>query len=202
MAKTKHNPIAHELITGYIKSLPPWSKKICEKLRNVILKSDPHLIEDWKWGPNYYSNGMVCGYVAHQKFVNFVFFQGALLKDQKKILLKNTGTLHNRHLRYTDVAQVDEDVLLTYLFEAIDNNKKGKKLIQAKDKTVVIPTKVKKQFTTHGVLKLFESMNYARKKELLLWISYAKREETKQKRIGRVIELVKKKMSLVDLYKK
>jgi hypothetical protein len=182
MAKTKHNPNASVEIDTYIEALPAWSKKICNKLRGIALKADTSIIEDWKWGPNYYCHGMLCGFAAHQKFVNFVFFQGALLKDKKKILKHNEGSLHNRHIKYTDVKEIDEDVLLAYLFEAIDNNTKGNKLLVTKDKTILIPADVKKVFSLHGVLKIFENMTFSRRKEYMFWINSAKREVTRTQR--------------------
>jgi uncharacterized protein YdeI (YjbR/CyaY-like superfamily) len=202
MAKTKHNPNASVEIDRYVEALPAWSKKICEKLRNIALKADASIIEDWKWGANYYCDGMLCGFAAHQKFVNFVFFQGALLKDKKKILKQNEGSLHNRHIRYTDVKEINEDVLLVYLFEALDNNKKGNRLLVTKDKTIPIPADVKKVFLQHGVLENYENMNFSRRKEYMYWINSAKREETRTKRINLSVEMVRKKQGVMDKYSK
>ncbi|HKC67028.1 MAG TPA: YdeI/OmpD-associated family protein [Bacteroidia bacterium] len=202
MAKTKHNPNASVEIDNYIAALPAWSKKICQKLRIIALQADKEIIEDWKWGPNYYCKGMVCGMAAHQKFVNFVFFQGALLKDKKKVLKKHEGTLHNRHIRYTDVSQVNEELLLEYLFEAIDNNKAGKKLLVTKSKVISIPADIKKSFSKQGVLKDFEDMNFSRRKEYMYWINSAKREETRTKRITTAIEMIRKKQGVMDKYTK
>ncbi len=55
---------AKERIDEYIRELPEFSKSICAKLRQVIFKAQPHIAQDWKWGPNYqYPKGiMVCGY--------------------------------------------------------------------------------------------------------------------------------------------
>jgi uncharacterized protein YdeI (YjbR/CyaY-like superfamily) len=145
---------------------------------------------------------MLCGFAAHQKFVNFVFFQGALLKDKKKILKHNEGSLHNRHIKYTDVKEIDEDVLLAYLFEAIDNNTKGNKLLVTKDKTILIPADVKKVFSLHGVLKIFENMTFSRRKEYMFWINSAKREVTRTQRINLATEMIRKNKGLMDKYTK
>lgn len=197
----KHNVNASSEIDNYIDSLPTWSKNICQKLRSIALRSDPAIIEDWKWGPNYYLNGMVCGFAAHKKFVNFVFFQGSLLKDKKKLLIRNPNTLHNAHFKFTDAKEINEDLLLEYIFEAIDNNKKGKKLVAAKDKTVAVPAPIKKTFSQYGVLKNFENLNYARRKEIILYIKDAKKEETRQRRTNRAIEVLKKNQGIIDQYR-
>lgn len=202
MAAPKHIADAPLKIDEYIASLPDWSARICVRLREIVLKSDPKLIEDWKWGPNYYLEGMVCGFAGFQKFVNFVFFQGAQLKDKKKILLSNPGTLHNRHLRISDVREIDEELLLTYLIEAIDINKKGKKLINSTDKTVVVAGDIKKEFKAAGLLGYFENLAYSHRKEYIRWIEEAKKPETRANRIAKAIEKLSAREMMHAKYKK
>ncbi|MFL5754641.1 MAG: DUF1801 domain-containing protein [Bacteroidia bacterium] len=192
MAKVKHNPEAPVLISEYIDGMPSFAKAICTRLRTLILSADPGLTEDWKWGPNYYKNGMVCGFAAFQKHVNFVFFQGALLKDKKKLFASNEAALKTRTIRFTDVKQINEEIVLEYLFEAIDNNTKGLKVKIPKNRKVVIPSDVKKAFSKAAILKAFEKMSYSRKNIFMAWIEQAKREETRVKRIEHCIEKMKK----------
>ena len=59
---TKVHPNAKQEIDAYIEEMQPFAKAICKKLRSIILKADPSIQEDWKWGPHYSGNGMVCGY--------------------------------------------------------------------------------------------------------------------------------------------
>ena len=196
MAKVKHNPDAASLIDKGISELEPFAQVICKHLRKLILSTDPELIEDWKWGPNYYLNGMVCGFWGFKKHVSFVFFQGSLLKDKKKILLENSGNVHNRHIKFTDVSQINDDVILEYVFEAIDNNRKGLKILETKDKTIDIPDDVAKLFKKAKVLSYFESLAFSHRKEYIQWIESAKKEETKTKRIQQAIEKLADKQGL------
>jgi uncharacterized protein YdeI (YjbR/CyaY-like superfamily) len=202
IAKVKHNPDAPALIDEGISQMEPFAQNICKKLRKIILSADPEIIEDWKWGPNYYLNGMVCGFWGFKKHTTLTFFQGALLKDPKMILKQNPGNVHNRHLTFTDVHQVDEEAILELLFDAIDNNKKGIKIIAAKDKTVEIPDDVKKSFKAAKVLTYFESLAYSHRKEYTMWITDAKKEETRLKRIHQAIEKLASKQMMHDKYKK
>ena len=202
MAKVKHNPNAGALIDDGISKLEPFAQVICKRLRQLILSSDPEIIEDWKWGPNYYLNGMVCGYWGFKKHVSFVFFQGSLLKDKKKILIENPGNVHNRHIKFTDVKQIDDKVILEYLFEAIDNNRKGLKIIETKDKTIVTPVDAEKAFKKAKVLAYFDSLAFSHRKEYIQWIESAKKEETRTKRIEQAIEKLLDKQSIHAKYKK
>jgi len=202
MAKVKHNPNAAELIDEGISKLEPFAQVICKHLRKLILSADPEMIEDWKWGPNYYLNGMVCGYWGFKKHVSFVFFQGSLLKDKKKILQENPGNVHNRHIKFTDVKQIDDKVILEYLFEAIDNNRKGLKITETKDKTIIVHEDVAKVFKKYKVLAYFDSLAFSHRKEYIQWIESAKKEETRTKRIEQAIDKLKDKQGLNDRYKK
>lgn len=187
MAKTVRRADAPGQIDTYIASLPAWSKAICERLREIILESDPKIIEDWKGGPNYYKNGMICGFAAFSRHVNFVFFKGVAMKDRKKLFEPDDGNVQTRRIRLTDIKQIDESIVLEYLMEAIDNNIKGVK-IAVKDKAVEIPADVKKAFRTEGVLKYFESCAYSHRKEWIRWIESAKKKETRVSRIERAAE--------------
>lgn len=202
IAKVKHNPDAPALIDEGISQMEPFAQKICKKLRKIILSADPEIIEDWKWGPNYYLNGMVCGFWGFKKHASLVFFQGSLLKDEKKILIANPGNVHNRHIKYTDVKQIDEELVLEYLFEAIDNNRKDIKITAAKDKTVIVPDDVKKSFKLAKVLTYFESLAYSHRKEYMMWIMDAKKIETRLKRINQAIEKLASKQMMHDKYKR
>ncbi len=200
--KVKHNPDASRLIDEGIASAEPFAQAICKKLRSIIFKAEPGIIEDWKWGPNYYKAGMVCGFWYFKKHCTFVFYQGALLKDKKKVLLKNEGNLQNRHLKFTDVNQIDEKLLIEYITEAVINNEKGLKITEAKDKTVNIPSDFKKLLIKHKALKNFEAMSYSRRKDYVQWIEGAKLESTKIKRMDQAIEKIIQKQGLNDKYLK
>lgn len=202
IAKVKHNPDAPVLIDEAISEMKPFAKAICKKLRKLILSADPAMIEDWKWGPNYYLSGMVCGYWGFEKFVTLNFFQGALLKDPYKILKMNEGNVRARHLKFTDVKDIEEDVILEYIMETIDNNLKGHIIRETKDKTVVIPDDVKNAFSKAKLLSYFESLAYSHRKEYMMWINDAKKEETRIKRIGQAIEKLASKEMMHDKYKK
>ena len=202
MAKVKHNPDAKFLIDDSITKAEPFAQDICNKLRAIIFTAEPNMIEDWKWGPNYFKNGMVCGFWYFKKHVTFTFFQGVLLKDKHKVLQENQGNLHNRHIKFTDVKEVNERLLIEYIKEAVANNVKGIKITEAKDKAVVIPSDFKKLLTKNKILKSFEEMTYYRRKDYVQWIEEAKQQETRIKRMNQALEKIKVNQGLNDKYMK
>lgn len=191
MKITKHRSDADVLITEYIDQQADFAKLICVKLRGIILSSDKSIIEDWKWGPNYYADGMVCGFGAFKRHVSLVFFQGALLKDEKKILVANPGNIHNRHIRLTDVSQIKSSIIKGFIKESIRNNRLGKKVGNI-TKEIEIPQELITALKKKKLLSKFENLTYYKRKEFTNWYLTAKREDTRTKRLAKIVEMVSK----------
>jgi hypothetical protein len=202
MAKVKYHPNAKAMIDEGIKGAEPFARAICHKLREIIFKAEPTIIEDWKWGPNYYKDGMVCGFWYFKHHVTFTFFQGAMLKDEKNVLQVNSGNINNRHLKFTDIKQINERLLIQYLREAVNNNQKGLKIIQSADKTVVIPADLKKLMVKNKVLVHFEDLSYSKRKDYVQWVEAAKQDETRMRRMLQAVDKLKLSLGLNDHYNK
>jgi uncharacterized protein YdeI (YjbR/CyaY-like superfamily) len=199
----KHNPQASLLITESIEMMEPFAQAICTKLRLILNTHFPELIEDWKWGPNYYLEGMVCGFWGFKKHASLVFFNGATLKDPKKILQHQSTTKNNRHIRYRDISEVDEKVVVAYVKEAIQLNKSGVKRSKPdeKEKIVEIHPEFKKALQNAKLLAKFNALTYYKKKELTEWINTAKREETRLARIDKSVTMIEEGRSVNDKYR-
>ncbi len=193
----KHNPDATVLISEYIHTMPEWSKAICIKLRNIIHKADPKMIEDWKWGPNFFHHGMVCGFGTFKKHVAFVFFQGAQLKDDKKILTEGENNAHNRRINFKDISEIKEKVLMAYIKEAVQLNVTGNAMQFSKAATTEIetPEDLQKEIDANALTEYFDMLAFTHRKEYIQWVIEAKKEETRKNRILKTIDLLKKKLS-------
>jgi uncharacterized protein YdeI (YjbR/CyaY-like superfamily) len=199
----KHNPQASLLITESIEKLEPFAQVICTKLRFILNTHFPELIEDWKWGPNYYCEGMVCGYWGFKKHASLVFFNGAAMKDPNKIFQHQSTTKNNRHIRYKDISEVDEKIVIAYVREAIQLNKSGVKRSKTdeKEKIVEIHTEFKKALQKQKLIATFNALTYYKKKELTEWINTAKRAETRVARINKSVALIAEGRSVNDKYR-
>mgnify|MGYP000956818593 CR=1 FL=1 len=193
---------AKQRALDYIESLPPFSKTICKKLRSIILKADKELQEDWKWGPNYSCHGMVCGYAGFKEHVKLTFFNGSALKDPKGLFNHCVDNEFNRSIKYTDVKEIDEAALTALIKEAIAVNKKGFKRV-VKNKTIEVPADLQKALAKNKpALKYFDGLTYGYRKEYVEYVTEAKREETRQQRIAKIVELCASGKTLNDKYKK
>lgn len=76
-----------------------------------------------------------------------MFFKGALLNDDKRILIQQTKNVQAaRRLRFTDVKEITKlkATLKTYIYEAIQVEKAGLKVELKKTAYYTIPVELKK----------------------------------------------------------
>jgi Bacteriocin-protection, YdeI or OmpD-Associated/Domain of unknown function (DUF1905) len=59
-------------------------------------------------------------------------------------------------------------------------------------RTVEVPAQFEKLIKKEGLLPVFEKLSYTHRKEYCRWITDAKKEETRLKRLGKAIEMLKK----------
>lgn len=199
----KHNPKADLLITEAIEKMEPFAQQVCTKIRRILNINFPELVEDWKWGPNYYYEGMVCGFWGFKKHASIVFFNGSTMKDPAGVLHQNPGSKNTRHIQFKDVKDVKDKLIISYVKEAIAINKKGIKRLKTteEEKVVELHPDFKRALTKTKLLKIYNAMTYYKRKELSQWINEAKRDETREKRIDKSIELIAQGRSVMDKYR-
>jgi len=62
-------------------------------------------------------------------------------------------------------------------------------------RTVEVPAQFENLLKKEGLLPVFEKLSYTHRKEYCRWITDAKKEETRLKRLGKAIEMLKKGIS-------
>ena len=180
-------------IDEYIAKAPPFAQPICKRLREIIRKADSGIVEDWKWGPNFNKSGMVCGIWAFKQHVTMTFFQGALLKDPKKILIHGSSNAKNRAVKFTALCEIPERTLISYIREAVRNNERGLRAAPS-PKAVKSPPDFRKALAARPhAKKFFEALSYTHRKELVIWITSAKKAETRSRRITEALAMLSKK---------
>lgn len=195
------HPNAAGEIQNYIDSMPDFAQPICKKLRSIILKADKNIIEDWKWGPNYSYDGMLCGFGGFKHHVKFTFYNGSGMKDPKKIFNHCVDNEFNRSIKYTDLKEIDEKLIKEYIKESISVNKNGfKRIVQ--DKSVAVPADLEKALSKNiTAYTFFDELSYGYKKDFVEWVVSAKRNETRVERIAKTITLCTEGKKLNDKYK-
>jgi hypothetical protein len=117
-----------ERIDQLIEGLTDWRGKTLAKVREIINKADPEIIEEWKWmgSPCWSRHGLIAVGNAHKDKVKLTFAQGASLLDPDKLF--NAGLKGNRW-RAVDLYEgdrVNERALKNIIRDAVALNLKGK----------------------------------------------------------------------------
>jgi uncharacterized protein YdeI (YjbR/CyaY-like superfamily) len=173
---------ADQYFTNAIK----WQPEL-EALRMICL--DCNLVEELKWSiPVYtYQKKNIVGINGFKESVALAFFKGALLSDMDGVLQKpGVLTQAGRWVKFKSVKEIIklEPILKAYIFEAIEVEKAGLKVIKKKTADYIIPMEFKNKLEESPRLKkAFYALTPGRQRSYLLYFSQAKQSKT---RIARV----------------
>lgn len=190
-------------VEEYIKSHPKWEEQI-KVLRN-LLTSFP-FTENIKWGTPVYTleDKNLIGIAAFKNHISLWFYQGALLKENTALLqdARDGQTQALRQIKFEEGSALDTEVLRKYIEETIKNKRDGKTVVFKKPKEVTLPKEFNIEFEKDKDLRTyFQNLSPGKQREYAAYISEAKREETKQKRIKKIIPLIKSGKGLNDKYR-
>jgi hypothetical protein len=98
---------ASAIIDEMIEELGDWRGKTLAKVREVMHKADPEIVEEWKWmgSPVWSRDGIIAVGNAHKDKVKLTFAQGASLPDPDKLF--NAG-LEGKVWRAIDLFEGDK----------------------------------------------------------------------------------------------
>lgn len=180
-------------IDKYIAGKPDWSQPLLTKIRQAILKANPKIVEDWKWGgPAFTHHGIVCmlwGFKAH---VSITFYHGVLLTDKTdRFDPTDDENQHNRAMRFEEGDKIPAAEITKLIKLACKNNEQGvvpakKKVAKKKASVSVDFAKELKKNKKAG--RFFASLAPGYQRLYIEWIDSAKREETKKNRIDRALK--------------
>ena len=194
--------IAHK-INEFISKRPEWKNEL-NLLRKLTLNCE--LEETFKWQfPTYTWEGKnIVGLGAFKEYVGLWFFQGVFLEDKhnKLINAQEGKTQAMRQWRFQSINEMDEQLIVQYIKEAIQNQKEGKELKPNKGKPLEIPEILEEKLNGDPQLKdSFGKFTPGKQREFTEHIQEAKRKETKLKRIEKVVGMIKDGIGLNDKYR-
>lgn len=189
-------------VDDYIVASKHWQGEL-RRLREILCGTE--LVEEIKWGaPCYTYNGKnVVGLGAFKSYVGLWFHQGALLQDDKKVLInaQEGKTRALRQWRMNSAQEIRPAVIRRYVNEAIRLLKEGKRIEASRNKALVVPPELKNALQNNmTVEKNFNSLTPGRQCEYAEYISEAKRADTKQNRIKKIVPMIKAGIGLRDKY--
>jgi hypothetical protein len=130
-------PVATEsasaLIDAKIKELGDWRGKTLAKVREIIHKADPEIVEEWKWRkesspgtPVWSHGGLVCTGETYKNVVKMTFAQGAALKDPAGLFNSSLEGNTRRAIDIHEGDKIDEAALKDLIRAAVALNLAGK----------------------------------------------------------------------------
>lgn len=115
-----------KLIDARIKELGDWRGEMLGRLRALIRKADPEVVEEWKWNvPVWSHDGIICTGESYKKAVKLTFAKGASLKDPKRLFNSSLEGNVRRAIDFHEGDKIDEAAFKALIREAVALNADG-----------------------------------------------------------------------------
>lgn len=179
-------------------------KEILDKLKSII--SQTELEKTIKWGIDVYTyeGQNIIGIAAFKSYVGIWFYNGVSLSDPFQVLVnaQEGNTKSQRQWRFHAIEEINPDLIISYIHEAVENAKKGLKPETQKSKEIEISYVLSEALCSDEELNFcFEKLSPYKQKEYSAYIQEAKREATQLTRLEKIKPLIMQGIGLNDKYK-
>lgn len=180
-------------VDWFFTKVTKWQEEYSE-LRMIAL--DCGLTEELKWGCPCYTSRKNNIVLIHgfKDYCALLFLQGALLKDEKNILVQQTENVQAaRQIRFSTIREIltTKSTLNEYIAEAIALDKVGLKVESKETKEY----KIAKEFQyvldeVPEVKTAFETLTPGRQRGYILYFSAPKQVKTREARIEKYLQKI------------
>jgi uncharacterized protein YdeI (YjbR/CyaY-like superfamily) len=179
-------------IDAYIARSAEFAQPILTYLREVVHATCPEVEETLKWSaPHFMYKGMLCGMASFKQHCAFNFWKGSLIVDAKA---NGAGDAMGQFGRITRVADLPpKKVLAGYIKKAMELNASGVKSParskpRPKKELAVPPVLAAALRKNKKALTTFDGFSPSQRREYIEWITEAKGEDTRKRRLATAIE--------------
>src|SRR3977135_2517686 len=124
---------ASELISKRIAELGGWRGETLSRMRALIKKADPDVVEELKWvkatkpgTPVWSHDGIICTGESYKNVVKLTFAKSASLKDPDRLLNSSLEGNVRRAINIHEGEEVDESAFKALVRQAVALNGSGK----------------------------------------------------------------------------
>jgi len=199
-------PTTDPFVDAYIEKSKDFAKPILTHIRELVHQACPDVTETKKWNfPHFDYKGMMCSMAAFKEHCAFGFWKQSLMEDKafpaEKTAMGSFG-------RITSIRDLPSDKTFKKLIhDAMKLNDEGVKVarprLTAEKKELVIPPILKAALKTNALAaETFKSFPYSKKKDYVVWITEAKTDVTRDKRLATAIEWLAEGKSRMWKYEK
>jgi uncharacterized protein YdeI (YjbR/CyaY-like superfamily) len=174
-------------VDAYIRKAQPFARPILKHLRKLVHKACPDVEETIRWGSPFFDRkGVICLMGSFKQHAVFGFWKGKLLFGKE-----NKGAMgHFGRLMSINDLPSDKE-MIGYIKKAAELNERGvqRKRPARGTQKVIVPTDLKNALAKNAkARRTFENFSYSHKKEYADWITDAKRDETRNRRLKTAIQ--------------
>jgi uncharacterized protein YdeI (YjbR/CyaY-like superfamily) len=197
MAESNLNP----KVDAFLSRVTKWNEEL-DQLRQLVL--DCELTEELKWGVPCYTHQDRNVVLIHgfKEYCALLFFNGALMKDPKGILIQQTANVQaGRQIRFTNLQEIvkQKTTLKAYIRDAIAVEKSGVKLEYKKTEEFSVPEEFQTRLDKLPKLKTaFEALTPGRQRAYILHFSSAKQSSTRSSRVEKCMPQIMDGKGLQD----
>jgi uncharacterized protein YdeI (YjbR/CyaY-like superfamily) len=177
-------------VDAYIGKAAEFAQPILRHVRELVHTGCPDVEETMKWSfPNFMYKGMLCSMAAFKEHCSFGFWKAQLILGRGRAGANTDAGGMGQFGRISKLSDLPKDSdMLKYLKEAVRLNDEGVKLPARpksnKPKTLVVPDYLSAALKKNKkALATFDGFSYSHRKEYVEWLTEAKTEETRQRRL-------------------
>ena len=182
-------------VDGYIEKSADFARPILLHIQELVHKACPDVEEKMKWSfPHFdYKNEMMCSMASFKQHCAFGFWKASLMKDTVLTENAKSESAMGHMGRITSLKDFPPDKkIIGYIKEAMELTDRGIKLppkVKSDKQELVVPDYFLQALGKNKKAKAtFEGYGYSHKKEYLEWITEAKTESTRNKRLETALE--------------
>ncbi|MBA3915424.1 MAG: YdeI/OmpD-associated family protein [Acidobacteriales bacterium] len=179
-------------IDAYIAKSAPFAQPILTRLRDIVHQGCPEVEETIKWGHcSFQYKGILCQMAAFRQHCAFMFWKGGSIVDGPE----QSGDAMGQFGRLTSLNDLPpKATLLRYLKLAMDRNEQGptppaRPRPRRSPEEVEVPEFLASAIRTNQKASTtFAAFPYSKRKEYVEWLSEAKTDATRERRLKTAVE--------------
>jgi uncharacterized protein YdeI (YjbR/CyaY-like superfamily) len=176
----------------YISKSPDFAKPILSHFRKIVHQACPNVEEEMKWSmPHFLYKGMLCGMAAFKNHCAIGFWKGSILLGDER-----SEEAMGQFGKIGSLSDLPSDKKLRdYVKEAMRLNDEGIKVERPSrpkvEKALEIPDYFRQALRKDKkAAAVFEKFSSSHKKEYVEWLTEAKTDATREKRLATAMEWI------------
>jgi uncharacterized protein YdeI (YjbR/CyaY-like superfamily) len=182
-------------IDAYITNAAPFARPILKHVRKLVHQGCPEVEEDLKWSHvAFMYKGILCGIGAFKQHVTFGFWRSGLVAREAGARFDSQGEAMGQFGRITSLDDLPSDRDMMRLIKAaIAIHDRGEKA-PAKprppaNRKLAVPAYFMAAIRKNRkALAAFNAFSYSHRKEYVEWVTEAKTDATREKRLATTID--------------